>query len=149
MQTVLFFREVAAMPFETRIDVRYPDCDSMQIVHHAVYPVWLEMARMDVFAKCGFDYTYAHSRGTDPAMVHLELDYGAPVTYPGSVLVTTRITLCEGKKLAFAYEVRAEGAEKPNVRAKSFHIWVKDGAGYNIEEQLPEMFAGYRAALEA
>jgi acyl-CoA thioester hydrolase len=134
------------MVFETRIDVRYPDCDQMQIVHHAVYPVWLEMARMDVFEKCGYGYAYAHARGTDPAMVHLELDYGAPVTFPGSVTVTTRITRCEGKKLAFSYEVRADGAEKPNVSAKSFHIWVKDGKSFDIETALPEMFAAYRAA---
>ncbi len=27
---------------ETRIDIRYPDCDSMGIVHHAVYPIMME-----------------------------------------------------------------------------------------------------------
>ena len=36
------------------IDVRYPDCDAMGIVHHAVYPIWYEIARMDFFEKMGF-----------------------------------------------------------------------------------------------
>jgi len=135
------------MTFETKIDVRYPDCDSMQIVHHAVYPVWYEMARMDFFAKCGYGYDYAHARGTDPAMVHLELDYGAPVTFPGTVTVRTTVTLCEGKKLGFSYEVWTDDADRPNASAKSFHIWVKDGKSYNVEQALPEMFAAYRAAL--
>ena len=133
---------------ETKIDVRYPDCDSMCIVHHAVYPIWYEMARMDVFEKSGFGYTYAHSHGTDPAMVHLELDYGAPVTFPGTVTVKTHVTLCEGKKLGFSYEVWIEGAEKPNATAKSFHIWVKDGKSYNVEQELPEMFAAYKAMMD-
>ena len=133
---------------ETKIDVRYPDCDSMCIVHHAVYPIWYEMARMDVFEKSGFGYTYAHARGTDPAMVHLELDYGAPVTFPGNVTVKTRVTLCEGKKLGFEYEVWTEGADKPNATAKSFHIWVKDGKSYNVEQELPEMFAAYKAMMD-
>jgi len=135
------------MIFETKVDVRYPDCDSMQIVHHAVYPVWYEMARLDFFEKCGFPYTYAHSRGTDPAMVHLELDYGAPVSFPGSVTVKTSVTLCEGKKLGFSYEVWTDGADKPCAGAKSFHIWVKDGKSYNVEQELPEMFAAFRAAM--
>ena len=135
------------MVFETKVDVRYPDCDSMQIVHHAVYPIWYEMARMDFFQRCGYGYEYAHSRGTDPAMVHLEMDYGAPVTFPGTVTVKTTVTLCEGKKLGFAYEVWAEGADRPNASAKSFHIWVKDGKSYNLEKELPEMFSAYRAAM--
>ncbi len=133
---------------ETKVDVRYPDCDSMCIVHHAVYPIWYEMARMDVFEKSGFGYTYAHSRGTDPAMVHLELDYGAPVTFPGFVTVKTKVTLCEGKKLGFTYEVWTEGSDKPNATAKSFHIWVKDGKSYNVEQELPEMFAAYKAMMD-
>ena len=42
---------------ETIIDVRYPDCDPMGIVHHAVYPIWYEAARMDFFKKMGFSYS--------------------------------------------------------------------------------------------
>ena len=107
------------MVFETKVDVRYPDCDSMQIVHHAVYPIWYEMARMDFFEKCGYGYEYAHSRGTDPAMVHLELDYGAPVTFPGEVTVNTTVTLCEGKKLGFSKE-RIRQIEEKAVRKLRF-----------------------------
>ena len=49
---------------ETVIDVRYPDCDRMGIVHHAVYPVWYEVARMDYFEKMGFSYADMNSMGT-------------------------------------------------------------------------------------
>lgn len=136
------------MTYELKVDVRYPDCDSMGVVHHAVYPIWYEMARMDFFEKTGYGYTYAHSHGTDPAMVNLELNYGAPVTFPATVTVKTTVTLCEGKKLGFSYEVWPEGAEKPSASAKSFHIWVKGGKSYNVEQELPEMFAAYRSGLE-
>jgi len=135
------------MTFETKIDVRLPDCDSMRIVHHAVYPIWYEIARIDFFEKCGYGYQYARTREVDPAMVHLELDYGAPVTFPGSVTVKTRVTLCEGKKLAFSYELWKEGSEKPVCSAKSFHIWVHEGKSCNLEQEFPEMFAAYHAAL--
>ncbi len=133
---------------ETKIDVRYRDCDSMGIVHHAVYALWFEIARMDFFEKSGFGYLSTHAFGLDPAMVHLELDYGAPVTFPGAVTVRTRVTLCEGKKLGFSYEVYAEGAEKPCASAKSFHIWVKGGKSCDLERTQPEIFAAYRERME-
>jgi acyl-CoA thioester hydrolase len=134
---------------ETRIDVRYPDCDSMGIVHHAVYPIWYEMARMDVFEKSGCGYPVTRAVGTDPAMVHLELDYGAPVRFPGSVTVRTRVTLCEGKKIGFSYEIWADGADapKPCATATSFHIWVKDGKSCDLERTQPEIFAAYRKMM--
>ena len=133
---------------ETKIDVRYPDCDQMGIVHHAVYPIWYEMGRMDFFARCGCDYTKSRSFGVDPAMVHLELDYGLPVRYPQTVTLRTSCTLLEGKKIAFRYEIWGEG-EKPLASAKSFHIWVKDGKSINIETDVPEMFRAYQGAVEA
>ncbi len=133
---------------ETKIDVRYPDCDSMGIVHHAVYPVWYEMARMDLFEKSGCGYAHTHALGLDPAMVHLELDYGAPVRFPGSVTLRTRVTRCEGKKIGFSYEVWAEGANKPCATAGSFHIWVKDGKSCDLEREYPEIFAAYKRMME-
>lgn len=135
------------MVFEMKADVRYPDCDSMGIVHHAVYPIWYEMARMDTFEKCGFGYADTHALGIDPAMVHLELNYGLPVTYPATITVRTAITCCEGKKLGFHYEVHTAGAEKAVATADSFHIWVKDGAAYNLEAEQPQIFAAYSANL--
>ena len=133
---------------ETKIDVRYPDCDSMCIVHHAVYPIWYEMARMDVFEKSGFGYAVTHALGIDPAMVHLELDYGAPVSFPGSVTVKTEVTLCQGKKLGFSYEVWQDGAEKPCAKAGSFHIWVKDGKSIDLEKEQPEIFQAYQRMMK-
>lgn len=132
---------------ETKIEVRYADCDSMGIVHHAVFPVWYEIARMDLFERCGNGYAATHSLGLDPAMVHLELDYAAPVSFPGRVTIKTRMTCCEGKKLGFSYEVWSEGAERPCATASSFHIWVKNGKSCDLEREHPEIFASYRTAM--
>ena len=84
---------------ETRIDVRYPDCDRMGIVHHAVYPIWYEMARMDFFAHMGFSYADMNAQGINPPLVELDLKYKAPATYPGTVTVKTRMTMYAPKKL--------------------------------------------------
>ena len=136
------------MSIETKIDVRYPDCDSMKIAHHAVYPIWYEMGRMDFFEKMGFGYAPSKALGVDPAMVNLELKYGAPVSYPGNVIVKTTLTICSGKKLGFHYDLFREGEDTPCASANSFHIWVKDGKSVNIETDYPQMFNAYVKALE-
>ena len=133
---------------EIRIESRFPDCDQMGIVHHAVYPIWYEMGRMDFFEKCGFAFTPTRALGIDPAMVSLELNYGMPVRYPQAVTLRTYCTLLQGKKIGFRYEIVADGIDKPVATAKSFHIWVKDGKSVNIEEAAPEMFAAYAPHVE-
>lgn len=108
---------------ESVIDVRYPDCDPMGIVHHGVYPIWYEIARMDYFAGVGYSYTDMNQEGINPPMVNLNLSYHAPVRYPGRVTVRTVCTLCEGKKLELRYNVYTAGRRTPVASATSFHIW--------------------------
>ncbi len=136
------------MSYEINIDVRYPDCDSMGIVHHAVYPIWLEMGRMDFFAKCKAGYSDAKARNVDPAMVNLNMNYGLPVKFPGTITLRTTETLLSGKKLGFKYEIFAENGEKPIFTATSFHIWVRNGASVNLETEEPELFGKYLSGLE-
>ena len=133
---------------EISIDVRYPDCDQMAIVHHAVYPIWYEMGRMALFEKCGFNYTATKKLGIDPAMVHLDMNYGKPVRFPQTVTLKTYCSLLQGKKMGFKYQLFQGEDEEPSATAESFHIWVKDGASINIESEFPEVFSAYKKELE-
>ena len=137
---------------ETIIDIRYPDCDPMGIVHHAVYPVWYEIARMDFFAKAGFPWEEMNRLRIDPAMVNLNLDYAAPVYYPGSVTVRTTLLQLEGKKIKLQYECFSNG--KCVNRATSFHIWTRRGSAgmssltsIRLDEALPEIYARLQREL--
>lgn len=134
---------------ETQIDIRYPDCDPMGIVHHAVYPVWYEIARMDFFAQHGFPWAEMNARGIDPAMVNLDLDYLAPLYYPGRVTVRTTLLQLEGKKLKLQYECFS--ADRCVNRATSFHIWTKRSEqglkSLRLDEALPDIYAALEKAL--
>lgn len=137
------------MTTECTISVRYPDCDAMGIVHHAVYPIWYEIARMDFFQKIGVPYSDTHALGVDPAMVSLELKYAAPVRYPGTVTVRTRMLSCAPKKLELSYEVFREGDEAPCARGVSFHIWTgPDMKSCDMAASYPAAWEKIRAALE-
>ena len=137
------------MTTQCDIDVRYPDCDAMGIVHHAVYPIWYEIARMDFFEKMGFSYSDMHALGVDPPMVSLELKYRAPVTYPGRVTVRTRMLSCAPKKLELAYETFRPGDDAPCATAVSFHIWSgPDGRSYDMAANQPRVWEKIQAAME-
>ena len=128
------------MTSETVIDVRYPDCDRMGIVHHAVYPVWYEIARMDFFAKMGFSYSDMNALGINPPMVDLHLQYKNTVTYPGTVVVHTSITEYAPKKLRLHYETFYKDA-LVNV-CDSFHIWTgPDMKSLDMQKNLPDIYA--------
>lgn len=128
------------MMTESKIDVRYPDCDPMGIVHHGVYPLWYEIARMDYFAAVGYGYTDMNASGINPPMVNLNLNYFSPVRYPGSVTVRTVCTLVDGKKLELKYNVYPEGQSTPCATATSFHIWTGPDMKSLDMRTLPEVY---------
>lgn len=130
---------------ELNIDVRYPDCDRMGIVHHAVYPIWYEMARMDFFQKMGFSYADMNAIGVNPPLVELDLKYNAPATYPGVVTIHTHMAGFAPKKLELRYEAYFE--DKLCGTARTLHIWTgPDMKSVNIQEVLPAIYAKIKAA---
>jgi acyl-CoA thioester hydrolase len=134
------------MQTRTRIEVRYPDCDRMGIVHHAVYPIWYEMARMDFFKEIGFSFEDMNRLGVNPAMVDLSLQYKAPATYPQTLYITTRMGTYAPKKLELLYETLTEDGAVINT-ARTFHIWTgPDNKSLNLEEAYPDVYEKIRRA---
>ena len=131
----------------TRVESRYPDCDRMGIVHHAVYPLWIETARMDWLTRAGIPFELSQYLGLNPTMVELSLRYLAPATYPQTVLIETRPGLAAPKKLELLYTLRDE-AGRPLSEGRTFHIWTgKDNRSCNVEETFPEIYALLRRAV--
>ncbi|MBR3059589.1 MAG: acyl-CoA thioesterase [Oscillospiraceae bacterium] len=125
----------------TRMESRYPDCDRMGIVHHAVYPVWIEAARMDWLNRAGIPFALSQSLGLNPAMVELNIRYLAPATYPQTILIETCPGLVAPKKLELLYTLRDE-AGRTLSEGRTFHIWTgRDNRSCNMQEVCPELYA--------
>lgn len=136
------------MKTTTVIETRYPDCDRMGIVHHAVYPIWYEMARMDFLNAVGFTFEQSAQLGINPAMVDLHLQYKGMASYPQTLTITTTIGEVAPKKLELFYETAAEDGTVINT-CRSFHIWTgPDNRSYNLAEKQPEIYAKFLAAAE-
>ena len=131
---------------ETKLESRYPDCDRMGVVHHAVWPVWYEAARIEWLEKAGYPFELSQKLHVNPAMVDLSMQYKAALGYPETVSITVKPELVAPKKLALTYELRkADGALAGT--ARSFHIWTgPDNRSYDMAANLPEIYAKLQAA---
>ena len=132
----------------TSVQSRYPDCDRMGIVHHAVYPLWMEEARMEWLTRAGLPFSLSQELGLNPTMVGLSIRYLAPATYPQTVMIETRPGLVAPKKLELLYTLRDE-AGKTLSEGRSFHIWTgQDNHGCDVEKNYPEIYSRLLRTME-
>ena len=132
----------------TKVQSRYPDCDRMGIVHHAVYPLWIEEARMDWLTRAGIPFSLSQELGLNPTMVELNIRYLAPATYPQTVVIETRPGLTAPKKLELLYTLRDEAGQALS-EGRSFHIWTgRNNRSCDVEQNFPEIYARLLAAAE-
>jgi len=94
---------------ETRIKVRYAETDQMGVVHHSVYAVYLEAARVEFLEKAGLPYHQVEARGVFFPVVELGLTFRAPARFGEEVLVRTRLAHLSRRDLLFRYRVEREG----------------------------------------
>ena len=71
------------------IRVRYVDCDPMGVVHHSVYPVWLEMGRTELLREIGTTYRAVEEAGVLLAIINLSVTYKRPAHYDDLLQLTT------------------------------------------------------------
>ena len=132
----------------SRQESRYPDCDRMGIVHHAVYPIWIEAARMDWLTQAGIPFDLSQELGLNPTMVELNIRYLAPATYPQTVVIETRPGLVAPKKLELLYTLRDQ-AGKTLSEGRSFHIWTgRNNHSCDVEKNYPNIYSSLLRTLE-
>ena len=104
----------------TLIRVRYAETDAMGVVHHAVYPVWMELGRLDLLRELGQSYAEWEKRGVLMSVAELRVRYRAPAHYDEMVEVHTRLKEAGRRKVVFAYEILREGVRL--AEGESVHV---------------------------
>jgi len=90
------------------IRVRYVDCDSMGIVHHSVYPVWLEMGRTELLRETGITYRELEDTGVLLAVIDLTVKYRRPAQYDDLLELTTEWIDAGRVKIRHQYTLRRD-----------------------------------------
>nr|WP_320131845.1 thioesterase family protein [uncultured Holophaga sp.] len=119
----------------TPIRVRYAETDAMGIVHHATYPIWMELGRSDWLRELGQGYAEWEAQGVMLTVAELRLKYRAPARYDELVEVRTRLLEAGRRKVVFGYGIYRDGLKL--VEGESIHMVAgPDGKARVLPEHL-------------
>ncbi len=93
----------------TELRVRYAETDAMGIVHHATYPVWMELGRSDFLRGLGQSYAEWEARGVRLVVNEIRVRFRSPARYDELVQVHTWLQETGRRRLVFAYRIERMG----------------------------------------
>ena len=75
----------------TEITVRYAETDAMGVVHHAVYPIWFEIARTDYIKAVGLSYAEMEKGGVMLPVTSISVKYRISLSSYSLLELKTRL----------------------------------------------------------
>ncbi len=78
----------------------------MNVAHHSVYPVWLEMARTELLRQRGRTYRDLEAAGVFLVVAKLAIRYRRPALYDDQLTVQVTSLPTAGVKLEHTYIIR-------------------------------------------
>lgn len=130
------------MPNITELTVRYAETDCMGVVHHAVYPVWFEVARTDYIKAAGLSYADMEKGGVMLPVSGISCRYRLPARYDDTLLIEARISRFTPARIEFEYKVTRKGETEVLATGMSSHGFV-DAETFrplNFKKAMPEFY---------
>lgn len=88
----------------THIKVKWGEMDAFQHLNNTVYIRYIEDGRIDLLERLGMiDDIKAYNTG--PVLASIQCDYLAPVTYPDTLIVLSKVTQTGPKKVQFEHKL--------------------------------------------
>lgn len=127
----------------TEITVRYAETDCMGVVHHAVYPVWFEIARTDYIKAAGMSYAEMEKRGVMLPVTGISCRYRLPARYDDTLTIEARITRLTPARIEFEYTVTRKGETEVLATGTSSHGFVDAQTFHplNFKKAMPGFYA--------
>lgn len=130
------------MPNITEITVRYAETDCMGVVHHAVYPVWFEIARTDYIKAAGMSYADMEKAGVMLPVTGISCRYRLPAKYDDTLSITAYVSRLTPARIEFSYTVTKKGETEVIATGTSSHGFVdsKTFRPLNFKKAMPEFY---------
>lgn len=112
--------ELAFIENRLAVQVRFQEVDLMKIAWHGHYLSWFEEGRNALGRPLGIAYEDIFAAELLAPIVHVDVDYLAPATFPQTLTVISRLHRDPGARLLFSFEIWGpgtadSGAKEPNV----------------------------------
>jgi acyl-CoA thioester hydrolase len=90
----------------TTVNVRFSECDPLNIVWHGNYVKYFEDGREDFGKAHNFSYTEIYrENGLSVPLVHLEMDYKRSITFGETIRIETKLVDDPAAKIIFEYKI--------------------------------------------
>lgn len=126
----------------SEITVRYAETDCMGVVHHAVYPIWFEIARTDYIKSVGMSYSDMEKNGVMLPVTGISCRYHLPAKYDDTLIVKATVSRFTPARIEFYYCVTRKGEEQILCEGTSSHGFV-DAESFrplNFKKAMPELY---------
>jgi acyl-CoA thioester hydrolase len=77
----------------------------MRVAHHAVYPVWFEMGRVELLRSLGFAFGEVEAAGFGQAVRELRVQYRRPAHFDQALSLRTALVAASGARLIFGFRL--------------------------------------------
>ena len=133
--TMEFWAAAMTLSSSTTIRVRYAETDAMGIVHHAVYPVWMELGRSDLLRLSGQGYSEWEAQGVFIAVSEVHVKYRAPAHYDELIHIRSWVKEAGRRKIVFGYEVTRDAVRL--AEGETVHLVMgRDGRNRTLPEAM-------------
>lgn len=90
---------------KTEIEVRYAETDQMGVVHHGVYPQYLELGRVSWLDQFGLHYQKMEEQGILLPVYNLQIAYLASAKFGDVLEVETQLLEKPKARITFIYKI--------------------------------------------
>ncbi len=108
--------------FDRDLEIRYADTDQMGVVHHAVHPVYCELARLHILESLGMPYTDIEEAGYYLMVHKMAFRYHAPARFGQKIYVRCAIARLNKRLIEFHYEIRDRADDHLICTGESTHM---------------------------
>ncbi|MCU0283960.1 MAG: acyl-CoA thioesterase [Candidatus Nanopelagicales bacterium] len=136
---------LAGFPVTLRWPVAWGDMDALGHVNNTTYFRWFESARIDYFARLGWDADLA-AGGVGPILAQTSCTYRAPLTHPDEVVLGARVEDVGEDRFTMRYRVVSQRLGRVAAEGEARVVAFDYGAGRKAA--LPDTIRAAIAALE-
>jgi acyl-CoA thioester hydrolase len=91
--------------FSTEVPVRFAETDAQGIVHHSVYVVWFEIARIEYLARYAGGYQSIRDQGYEVVVLEAHANYHKPARFGDTVRIHVRAGDARGVRFRYEYVI--------------------------------------------
>lgn len=117
---------IGSYDFELPIRVRDYEVDVQGIVNNANYLHYMEHTRHEFCRSAGFSFAEMHSKGIDPVLRKVEIEYLTPLTL-GEEMVSRLALSRKGPRFIFRQDIFRAADNEPVTRAEVTVVCIEDG----------------------